>query len=356
MNILDLLKDSILQNIGPLKQAPKGWHKRHCMLCHTRGHGKDTRNRFGIQFNANSIAVHCFNCGFSAAYTEEKSLSNSFKFFLRQINVSQRFIDEIDFEIFKNTNKIDSIREGDETTSKDKETKIRSYFDKWHPMELPKDSLPITTWLEYGLDDPDFLQVAQYAISRRIFELDKFYWSPEKFLNVNNRLIIPYYHKNKIVGFTARLCYETDGKKIPKYYQQCPEDFVYNLDIQQNWNRKFVILNEGVLDGFVTNGISSLGEIGQAKIDIINRLQKKIIVCPDRDNKGTELIDAAIENNWAVSFPRWEYDVKDSAQAAEKYGRLLTIHSILSTAIEGKEDIKVRADVEKYERRKRKRN
>jgi hypothetical protein len=354
--ILEILKDAILQNIGPLKQAPKGWHKRHCMLCHTRGHGKDTRNRLGVQFKSNTIKANCFNCGFSASYTEGKELSKSFKFLLKNLGISERFVEEIEFEIFKNINQIEAIREGEENAPKDKETKIRSLFDKWHPMELPKDSLPITQWLEYGLDDPDFLKVVEYALGRRIFDLDRFFWSPDKFLQINQRLIIPYYHKNKIVGFTARLSYYTDGKEIPKYYQQCPEDFVYNLDHQQNWNRKFVILNEGVLDGYVTDGISSLGELGQTKIDIINRLQKKIIVCPDRDNKGTELVEAAIENNWAVAFPKWDTNIKDSAQAAEKYGRLLTIHSILSTAIEGKDDIKIKSDIENNERRKRKRN
>jgi len=352
--ILDVLKDAILQNIGPLKPAPKGWNKRHCMLCHTQGHGKDTRNRFGIQFNANSIAANCFNCGFSAGYTEGKELSKSFKFFLRQLGIGERFIEEIEFEIFKNMNSINSIREGEKT--EDKEGKVKSLVEKWTPMELPKDSLPITQWLEYGLDDPDFLRVTEYALSRKIYDLDKFYWSPDKFHNVHQRLIIPYYHKRKIVGFTARLCYDTDGKEIPKYFQQSPTDFVYNLDNQQAWNRKYAILNEGVIDAFVTDGISNLGELGQAKIDIINRLQKHIIVCPDRDKKGGDLVDAALENNWSVAFPKWDDNIKDAAGAAQKYGRLLTIHSIISTAVEGKEKIKLRWDIEQNERRKRKRN
>jgi hypothetical protein len=326
------------------------------MLCHTQGHGKDTRNRFGIQFNADSIAANCFNCGFSAGYTEGKELSKSFKFFLKQLGIADRFIEEIEFEIFKQINSIKVMREGEEETKReDKESKIRSLFDQWKSVDLPADSLPITQWLEYGLDDPDFLQVVEYALNRRIFELDKFYWSPDKARNVNQRLIIPYYYKKKIVGFTARLSYNTDGKEIPKYYQQCPTDFVYNLDNQQAWNRKYVILNEGVLDAWVTDGISNLGELGQTKIDIINRLQKQVIVCPDRDKKGGDLVEAALENNWSVAFPEWDKDIKDAAKASEKYGRLLTIHSIISTAVEGKDRIKLRWDIEHNER-KRKRN
>jgi len=348
--IIDALKDAILANIGTLKQAPKGWHKRHCMLCHTQGHGRDTRNRFGIQFNPNSIAVNCFNCGFSAGYTEGKELSNGFKFFLKQINIDDKFIKQIEFEIFKHTKDIKVVREGDEETAADREAKLKSLFQKWKPIDLPEDSLPVTQWLEYGLDDPDFMRVVEYALSRKLYDLENFYWSPSKLFQVNQRLIIPYFYRGKIVGFTARLSYDTDGKSIPKYYQQCPTDFVYNLDNQQDWSRKYVIVTEGVLDGYTVDGVSTLGEIGQAKVDIINRLQKQVIVCPDRDKKGWDLVEVAIENNWAVSFPRWDSNIKDAAKAAEKYGRLLTTYSIISSAVHGRDKITLKWKMEQNER------
>jgi len=351
--IVDLLKDAILQNLGPTKSAPKNFLKRNCMLCHTQGHGKDTRNRFGIQFQPTSILMNCFNCGFKAAYTEGKELSKSFKFFLKQINVDDKFIDRIEFEIFKQKNQLQSTREGDESSNSI--DKVKSLVQKWKPMDLPKDSLPIEQWLDLGLDDPNFLKVVNYALDRRIYKLDQFYWSPETFNNINQRLIIPYFYKNRIVGFTSRLCYDTDGKKIPKYFQQCSTDFVYNLDHQQDWARKYVIVTEGVLDAWVTDGVGTLGEIGQAKIDIINRLQKQVIVCPDRDKKGHDLVEAAIANHWAVSFPKWEMGIKDASAASVKYGRLLTIHSIVSSATSGKEKINVQWKISQAERNRSKR-
>lgn len=349
--ILELLKDAVQQNIGPLKQAPKGWNKRNCMLCHTQGHGKDTRNRFGIQYNANSIAVNCFNCGFSAGYTEDGDLTKGMKFFLRQLHVGEEFIKQIEFEVFKQKNKIKEVREGDSAV--DTESKLKSLFQKWKPAELPKDSLPITEWLEHGLDDPHFLKVVNYAISRHIYNLDEFYWSPERIHNLNQRLIVPYYYRQNIVGFTSRLCYDTDDKSIPKYYQQSPTDFVYNLDRYDGWSRKYVLVNEGVLDAWCVSGIGTLGELGQAKIDIINRLQKQVIVCPDRDKKGGDLVKAAIDNNWAVAFPRWPQNIKDAAKASEIYGRLLTTYSIISTAVSGKEKIQLTWDIEQNERRRK---
>jgi len=353
MSIIDVLKDAILANIGPLKQAPKNWAKRNCPLCHTQGHGKDTRNRFGIQFNPQSIALNCFNCGFSAGYTEGKELSNSFKFFLGFLHIDPKFIEQIEFEIFKQKNQITSIREGDNSTVEDRESRFKTLFQKWKPMELPGDSYSVTQWLESGLDDPTFLRVVNYALDRKIYDLDNFYWSPVTSHNLNQRLIIPYYYKRKIVGFTARLCYDVPDKSIPKYFQQCPQDFVYNLDRQDAWQRKYLIVNEGVLDAWTTDGVGTLGELGQAKIDIINRLQKEVIVCPDRDLKGRDLVDSAIENNWSVSFPKWTMDIKDASKAAEKYGRLLTTHSIISSAVSGKEKIKLKWDIEQNERKRK---
>lgn len=337
--IVDILKESILANIGPLKQAPKNWGKRHCMLCHTQGHGRDTRNRFGIQFNQNSILLNCFNCGFSAGYTDGQDLSKSFKFFLKNINLDDKYIKELEFEIFKRKNKIQSVRDGDEISAPDRETKLRSLFDRWHTRELPPGSLDLKTWLEYGNDDPEFLNVVNYVIGRKIYNLEEFYWTPEKTANLNQRVIIPYHYRGRIVGFTSRLYYSVADKSIPKYYQQCPTDFVYNIDGQSDWLRKYAILNEGVLDAWCVDGLSTLGELSQHKVDIINGLQKEIILCPDRDLKGGDLVEIAIENDWAVSFPKWTIDIKDAADASAKYGRLLTTHSVISSAIRGKDKI-----------------
>lgn len=353
--IIEVIKNAVLQNIGELKAAPKGWFKRNCMLCHTQGHGKDTRYRFGIQFNAQSIALNCFNCGFSAGYSEGKELSKSFKFFLRHLHINEKLIEQLEFEIFKSRNQISVVREGDETKVKNIEDKFKSLFQKWQPRDLPKDSLPISEWLKYDLNDKNFIQVANYAINRKLFDLDNFYWTPDPTHSLNQRLIIPYYYKNNIVGFTARICFNPDNKSIPKYYQQSPPDFIYNLDNQQAWSRKYAIVTEGVLDAWAVDGIGILGELGQSKIDIINRMQKQIIVCPDRDKKGYDLVKAAMENGWAVSFPNWDISIKDAADSAIKYGRLLTVHSIISSAVIGKEKIQLKWEIEQNERNRKQR-
>jgi hypothetical protein len=265
-------------------------------------------------------------------------LSKSFKFFMKNLNIDDKFIKQIDFEIFKQLRQVSPVKGGDhsEASSIDR---IRELFQRWKSVDLPADSLTVAEWLAAGCNDPNFLKVVDYAASRQLYDLDNFYWSPSTEYQVNLRLIIPYYYRGKTVGFTARLADDSAGKSIPKYYQQCPTDFVYNLDNQQDWSRKYTIVTEGVLDAYTVDGVSTLGEIGQSKVDIIHRLQKEVVVCPDRDKKGWDLVQVALDNNWAVSFPRWDRGIKDAAKASEKYGRLLTTYSIISSLTKDKDKI-----------------
>ena len=74
---------------------------------------------------------------------------------------------------------------------------------------------------------------------------------------------------------------------------------------------------------------------------MLNIPQKVVIVCPDRDKSGSNLIDVALENNWMVSFPEWENNIKDCADAVKHYGRLYTLKSVIDSAINNKAKIQV---------------
>ena len=347
--LLDILKETLLQHLGPLKAAPKGWQRRNCPLCHTQGHGADKRGRFGIQFAPDHIAANCFNCGYHAGYRETEPMSKQFKLLLTTLNISPKFIKHLEFESFKLRNSIEQHKDGG--TSDNYLDRMRGASTRWLPVSLPDDAYPITTWLELGLDTDDFMGVVNYALSRRILSLDDFYWTPNKRYNLNRRLIIPYRYNNTIVGYTARLSYDQKSKDVPKYFQQCPTDFVYNLDAQQAHARKHVIVTEGVLDAWAVDGVGVLGEITPAKVEIINRLHKNIIVCPDRDLKGGALVEAAIKNRWGVAFPRWDRDIKDAAQAAQRYGRLLTTHSIVQSSVRNTDKVRIMWEIMLNERK-----
>ena len=67
---------------------------------------------------------------------------------------------------------------------------------------------------------------------------------------------------------------------------------------------------------------------------LLNRLQKQIIVVPDRDKAGSKLVEESIEQGWSVSMPDWNQDITDVGDAVSKYGRLYTLYSIVNAALD----------------------
>ena len=91
------------------------------------------------------------------------------------------------------------------------------------------------------------------------------------------------------------------------------------------------------MDAVITDGIGLLhNKINPDQVALLNSLPAQKILCPDRDKDGYGLIETAIENKWSVAFPKWGRNaqgkpVKDAAEAAEIYGQLLTIKSIIDS-------------------------
>ena len=193
-------------------------------------------------------------------------------------------------------------------------------FDK----ALPLGAEPIVSYLD---DLPnELLPVLEYLAHRKLYLEDyNFYWTPEE--GFQNRLIIPFYYQNRIVGYTARRI--TDGK--PKYISEQQPGYVFNLD-QQTVNKKFVIAVEGPIDAICIGGVAlTSAEIGTGQQALLNRLQREVIVLPDRDQAGIKLAEQALEFGWSVSFPEWGEDVKDVNDAVKKYGRIYTLWSIIDS-------------------------
>ena len=142
----------------------------------------------------------------------------------------------------------------------------------------------------------------------------------------DKRLIIPFYWKGDVVGYTGRIFESID--KV-KYYTDVQPGYVFNMDVQE-WSRKFVIVTEGPFDAITISGVSILGsEVNDTQRELIDGLNRKVILVPDRDRPGEKLVDQAIEFGWSVAFPEWANDVEDVADAVKTYGRLFTIQSIL---------------------------
>jgi DNA primase len=136
---------------------------------------------------------------------------------------------------------------------------------------------------------------------------------------------VPFYYQKRVVGYTARLI--RDGKV--KYISDQQPGYVFNLD-RQDYTRQFVIVCEGPLDAICVDGVAVMSnELGPQQKHLIARLQREVIVVPDRDEAGLKMIEQAIEWGWSVSMPEWADGIKDINDAVQTYGKIYTLLSIV---------------------------
>jgi DNA primase len=101
------------------------------------------------------------------------------------------------------------------------------------------------------------------------------------------------------------------------------------------------------LDAISIDGTAILGaEIMDKQAMLINRLNKQVILVPDRDPSGQRSIEQAIELGWAVSMPNWEPNIKDINDAVRRYGKLYTLYSIITQA--DTNELKIRLKMKKW--------
>ena len=196
---------------------------------------------------------------------------------------------------------------------------------KFDTVPLPDDAVKIANIVEFNKHS---MAVLEYMSARNL-NLDDtdYYWSPS--LGYRDRLIVPFYYEKRIVGWTART---VQSNKQPKYMSEQQPGFVYGLD-EQGPNKVFTIVCEGPLDAIHIDGIALLGsEIKDQQAMLVNRLNKDVIVVPDRDEAGSKLIEEAIDLGWGVSLPDWSKDINDISEAVSKHGRLYALHKIVSAA------------------------
>ena len=122
------------------------------------------------------------------------------------------------------------------------------------------------------------------------------------------------------------------------------DGYVFNIDRFADSKREIVIVTEGVFDAILVDGVAIQGNaVGPEQAHLIEKLGKRVILCPDRDKAGIELVMQAAELGWEVSFPPWTAECKDAADAVQKYGRLATVSSIIKHATGNELKIKVKA-------------
>jgi len=321
---MNLIQNTILTSLpANRKKTPSGWISFNAPCCVYNGETADKKKRGGLMTSADgTVSYHCFNCGFKASYVIGRKLTYKMRQFMSYIGIPEDTIRKLAIEAMRE-------EEGDVKYEKKK-------FVTFKNKTLPKNAHKLDVWLEKyvsnDLTEPQWKKIdglLKYLESRGIGpEWYDFMYSPDQHWDVDKRLLIPFYWKGDIVGFTGRMFEQSD--KV-KYYTDVQPGYVFNMD-SQDWTRKFVIVTEGPFDAITISGVSILGsEINDTQRELIDGLGRQVIVVPDRDAPGEKLINQATEFGWSVAFPEWDDGVNDVADAVAKYGRLFVIQSILKT-------------------------
>jgi len=313
------------------KTTPSGWTSFNAPCCHHNGHTADTRSRGGVIQNDDGISYHCFNCGFKASWQPGRPFSNKMRKLLQWLNTPDDIINKV---------ALDVMRENEGVEVKERIAQLPTFST----VPLPESARKLQDWADYcalepGGIDKNLMKIFEYMAARYL-NLDDtdYYWTPE--LGYRDRLIIPFYYEGRIVGWTART---TQADKNPKYLTEVQPGFVYGLD-EQRHNKVFAIVCEGQIDALHIEGCAIGGsEISDQQAMLLNKLNKDIIVVPDRDKAGSKLVERAIELGWSVSMPDWSPDINDIGDSVSKYGRLYTLHSIVTSAEESPLKIRLRA-------------
>lgn len=308
--MLTAVQDAVLQLLPTRRRASSsGWISFNAPCCHHRGHKPDTRSRGGIIVNTDgAVTFHCFNCQFKTGYRPGNHLGYRFRRLLAWLGADENTINRL---------VIEAVRIKDITGTRTTEPE---------PVEID--------FKARALPDPVYLveqdaAALKYCQDRGI-DLNKYPMlvTDRTEHNLNRRVIIPFTWQNKLIGYTARAW---DAAVKPKYHSQYEPNYVYNMD-QQRSHAEFVIVCEGPFDAMAIDGVAVLGnDCSETQADIIDTLGREVILVPDQDRAGQQLIRRAQEYGWSVAFPVWAETSKDINEAVTRYGKLFVLKSILES-------------------------
>lgn len=274
------------------------------------------------------MVANCYNCGFKAVY-KGGDISNSFELYLGYLGVPIDEIRQAKLEIL--SKKLSGeLSSGGEPNWFKPET--------FNEIELPPGSRSFSEWLSMEEPPDEFMSCLDYLIGRgrAIAENWDYHWCPgsrdasSKRLMMNHRVIIPFTHNGRIVGYTGRYAGKPPAGVTRYHNSNLPAGYLFNADVLYKRHRKFVLVLEGPFDAIAVDGVSPLGStLNKQQISWLQSTDAEKIVVPDREAHNQELIDEAIRQGWSVSFPDWEHGIKDAADASARYGRLYTVSSII---------------------------
>jgi hypothetical protein len=307
---------------GKKKLTQSGWHSFNAVCCGYRGHTADKRGRGGIRKDGDNWSYHCFNCGFKCGFTLGKSLTKNTRLLFTYCGIDKEQVDKWSFESLQHKDLLDFVK-------RRKEKKIV----KFKETHLPEDAELI--------DENNVMHKVFYEyLKKRKVSLNDypFMCTPNAEGRQANRIIIPFTFENKIVGHTSR--YLDDRK--PKFISEQQGGYLFGYDLQKS-EYQVCIVTEGIFDALSINGCAlTTNSISDEQAELLKQLNRKIIVVPDQDKSGMDIINKALEYGFYISMPDWADDIKDVNDAVIKYGKLPTLLSILQSATNSKIKIEIK--------------
>ena len=290
------------------KQTPSGWISFNAPCC------GDKRSRGGLKLNEQGWSYHCFNCNRTASFVLGKPVGYKAKELLTQLGAPESEINALHLE---------SLRHRSIHGILDDRTKIANTIadikfdesDEFPPAaELITEEHPL--YWKYLRDR----RVPEDFPAMTTIRTDGIHW-------VRPHVTIPFTYDGKIVGWTARFL----DDKQPRYINHMQPGYVFGTELQHNdW--QYVIVVEGIFDALSIDGLAVMhSTVSDLQARLIRNLGKEIIVVPDQDRAGLELIDRAVELGWSVSVPDWGPGVKDVNDAVIKFGKLATLLTIMQS-------------------------
>lgn len=317
------------------RKTPSGWWTFNAPCCVHRGESRDKRKRGGVIQDGENWSYHCFNCGFKTRFVMGQTLSYKTKKFLSWLGLPEEEIQRINLESIRNKAFTDVAQEREAHHEYS-----LTHSLKFEEHKLPENARPLTE------HDKEFVA---YLQSERGLSIEDypFYISPGDRGRNKNRIIIPYYYNGNTVGWTSRYL----DSRYPKYINEHQQEgFLFGTEMQDpDWQN--VVVTEGTFDAIAIRGVAVLhNELNDKQIAQLRRMGKDVIIVPDQDKAGLQIIQPALDAGFYVSLPEWPAEIKDINQAVAYYGRAGCLLSILQAKQNNK--IKVQMAVNALVRRK----
>lgn len=303
---MSIVENTLRAHLPALKATSNGWLTMNCPMCVQNGQARpDTKHRGGIRFDQDKVGYHCFNCGYTTGWRPGQRLGIKLIKLMRTFGIDEGDIQRLKIQLWDQVVEDDTVVE--------------------EPYKKP--DWPEITW-PWTVRDLT-LEAAEYLDSRKVLELSDWYTSASPIQGMDNRVILPYVSDNKIVGYTARWIGDVPDKKTAKMVTSRPPSFVFNLD-HQSQHRKYTIVTEGEYDALTLDGVAVMtNSISPEQAKIIEDIDNEPVVLPDKDKAGMTLALQAAELGWSVAFPDWPDGIKDANEAAQQFGRVATLQSVL---------------------------